>query len=139
MSSYAELIYLMGAMVVFSLLSVTTARNFNSTRQTVYQAEAEYRAIAVAQDEIDKVQWIYDPTDLDPSSPSYVYKDYPITEEHTYGNSNQYTSTFIINGNSVLLEDDGAMKKYQVTISVLNQEVTPEVFITMDYIKSYTY
>jgi hypothetical protein len=89
MSSYAEIFYLLGAMVVFSFLSLNTARSFNSSRQTLYQAEAEYRAIAVVQDELDKVQWIYEPDDLDPSSGSYVYSSYPIEESHTYGDSDQ--------------------------------------------------
>lgn len=76
MSSYAELTYLIGAMVIFGFLSLNTARSFNSNRQAIYQAEAEYRAIAVAQDELDKVQWIYDSDELDPSSGNYVYSSY---------------------------------------------------------------
>ncbi len=139
MSSYAELTYLIGAMIIFGFLSLNTARSFNSNRQAIYQAEAEYRAIAVAQDELDKVQWIYEPDDLDPTSGSYVYASYPIEEVHSYGSSDQYSSTFIINGTSELIEDTGSMKKYQVTVSVLNQNVTPEVFITLEYVKSYTY
>jgi hypothetical protein len=139
MSSYAELTYLIGAMVIFGFLSLNTARSFNSNRQAIYQAEAEYRAIAVAQDELDKVQWIYDSDELDQSSGNYVYSSYPIEEVHNYGSSDQYSSTFIINGTSELIEDTGSMKKYQVTVSVLNQNVTPEVFITLEYVKSYTY
>ncbi|MCR9131785.1 MAG: hypothetical protein NXI08_04395 [bacterium] len=139
MSSYAELTYLIGAMVIFGFLSLNTARSFNSNRQAIYQAEAEYRAIAVAQDELDKVQWIYDSDELDPSSGNYVYSSYPIEEVHNYGSSDQYSSTFIINGTSELIEDTGSMKKYQVTVTVLNQNVTPEVFITLEYVKSYTY
>lgn len=139
MSSYAEIFYLLGAMVVFSFLSLNTSRSFNSSRQTVYQAEAEYRAIAVAQDELDKVQWIYEPDDLDPDASSYVYSNYPVTETQTYGSNDQYSTEFIIDGNSELIEDTGSMKRYQVTVSVLNQNVTPEVFITLEYVKSYTY
>ncbi len=139
MTSYSEIFYLLGAMVVFSFLSLNTARSFNSSRQTIYQAEAEYRAIAVAQDELDKVQWIYEPDDLDPSSGSYVYANYPVELSQTYGSNDEYTTTFVIDGNSELIEDTGSMKRYQVTVSVLNQNVTPEVFITLEYVKSYTY
>ncbi len=139
MASYAELFYLFGAMMIFSMLSLNTSRSFNSTRQNIYRAEAEYRAVAVGQDELDKVQWIYNPADLDPSSSSYVYENYPDTVTHTYGSSGQFSSTFVINGTSVLLEDTGSMKRFQVSVSVLNQEITPEIFITLDYVKSYTY
>ncbi len=121
------------------MLSLNTARSFNSTRQTIYQSEAQYRAIAVAQDEIDKVQWIYEPSDLDPSSGSYTYQSYPVTVTQNYGPSNEYTSSFTLYGTSELLEDTGSMKRYQVTVSVLNTEVEPDIFITMDIIKSYTY
>lgn len=139
MSSYAELFYLVGAMMVFSMLSLNTARSFNSSRQTIYQAEAEYRAIAVAQDELDKVLWIYEPDDLDPTSGTYVYANYPVQETHTYGSSNQYSSTFTVNGTSELIEDTGSMKRYQVAVTVVNQNVDPEVQITLEYVKSYTY
>ena len=65
MSSYAEIIFLTAAMVVFSMLAINTSRSYNQSRQTLYRAEAEYRAIAIAQDELDKVQWIYAEEELD--------------------------------------------------------------------------
>ncbi len=139
MSAYAELTYLIGAMVIFGFLSLNTARSFNSSRQSIYQAEAEYRAIAVAQDELDKVQWIYDSDELDPNSTNYVYENYPVNEIHNYGAGDEYNSTFLINGTSELVEDTGSMKTYQITVSVLNQNVTPEAFITLEYVKSYNY
>ena len=139
MTSYAELFYLVGAMLVFSMLTLNTARSFNSTRQSIYQAEAEYRAVAVAQDEIDKIQWIYDPEDLDPSSSSYVYDDYPIDQTHYYGENDEYSAVFTINGTSELIEDTGSMKRYQVTVTVVNDDVDPGVSISMDYVKSYSY
>jgi hypothetical protein len=139
MTSYSEILYLIAAMVVFSFLSLNTAKSFNNSRQTLYIAEAESRAIAVAQDELDKVQWIYDPNDLNPNSASYVYANYPIIETQSYGNNDQYTSTFIISGTSDLIEDTGTMKRYQVVISVLNQQVTPDIFINLEYVKSYSY
>ncbi len=139
MSSYAELTYLLGAMIVFGFLTLNTSRSFNSSRQTLYQAESEYRAIAAAQDEIDKVQWIYDPNDLDPSSGSYVYTNYPIIESVTFGPNDEYSTSYIINGTSELIEDTGSMKRFQVVISVLDQNVTPNVFVTLEFIKSYSY
>ncbi|MFV1884472.1 MAG: hypothetical protein ACMZ7B_08295 [Balneola sp.] len=139
MTSYAEIIYLTVAMVVFSMLSINTAKNFNTSRSNIYRTELEYRAIAVAQDELDKVQWIYDDNELDPNNASYVYANYPITETHTYGSSNEYSSSYVIDAHSVLIGDNGSQKRYQVTVSVLNDEVNPDVFITMDYVKSYSY
>ncbi|MEQ9308786.1 MAG: hypothetical protein RLN90_04975 [Balneolaceae bacterium] len=139
MSGYAEILYLTIAMIVFAMLSINTARNFNSSRQSLYQTEVEYRAIAVAQDELDKVQWIYDDNQLDPDNGSYVYTNYPITETHTYGSSDQYSDEFVIYAESELIVDTGSQKRYQVSVSVLNQNVEPEVFITLDYVKTYAY
>lgn len=126
-------------MILFSMLSMNTARNFNQTRQAFYRGEAEYRAVAVAQDELDKVQWIYNDEELNPESNSYVYEDYPVEEEHTYGSNDSYTDTFKIFGSSVLIGDDGSQKRYQVSVTVLNERPEPDVFVTLDYVKSYSY
>ncbi len=139
MASYAEIIYLTVAMMIFSTLAMNTARNYNSTRTELYRTELEYRSIAVAQDELDKVQWIYDDTDLDPTSGSYVYSAYPVTETHTYGSTDQYSSDFVVYAESELIEDTGSQKRYQVTVSVLNESLDPSIFVTLDYVKSYSY
>ncbi|GAB5408502.1 MAG: hypothetical protein BalsKO_08670 [Balneolaceae bacterium] len=139
MSGYAEILYLTIAMIVFAMLSINTATNFNNSRQNLYRVEVEYRAIAVAQDELDKVQWIYDDDELDPTDGSYVYTNYPLTETHNYGSSDQYSDDFVIYAESELIVDTGSQKRYQVSVSVLNQNVDPEVFITLDYVKSYSY
>lgn len=139
MASYHELILLTAAMMIFAMLSMNTAKNFNSTRTNIYRTELEYRAIAVAQDELDKVQWIYDDTELDPDDANYVYEDYPITEIHSYDLNDQYSNEFIIYAESELIEDNGTQKRYQVGVTVLNESVSPEVFVTLDYVKSYAY
>lgn len=139
MASYAEIIYLTVAMMIFAMLAMNTSKNFNSTRSSLYRTEVEYRAIAVAQDELDKVQWIYDDNQLDSSDGSYVYADYPSTETHTYGSSDQYSDEFTIFASSNLIEDTGNQKRYQVSVSVINQNVEPNVTVTLDYVKSYSY
>ena len=139
MTSYSEIIYLISAMVVFSYLSLNTAKSFNNSRQTLYSTEAEIRAITFAQDELNKLQWSYDHNDLDVNNAQYIFLGYPILKTETYGDSDQYTSTFMINGTSDLIEDTGIIKRYQIVISVLNLEVIPEIFINLEYVKSYTY
>ena len=139
MTSYSEILYLLVAMTVFSFLSLNTAKSFNNFRQTIYASKIESIAMSVAQAELDKVQWIYDPNDLNPNSANYIYANYPITKTQSYGNNDEYTSTFTISGTSDLIQDTGSMKRYQVVISVLNQQVTPDVFINLEYVKSYSY
>jgi len=139
MSGYSEILYLVAGMMVFSMLSINTARNYNSTRQNIYRSEMEYRAIAVAQDEIDKVQWIYDDRELDPDNTSYVYEDYPLTQDFLYGPDEEYSDEFIIHAQSREIFDDGNQKRYQVTVSVINQSITPPIFVALDYVKTYNY
>ena len=136
MTSYSEIIYLTAALMIFSLLAVNTTRNFNQSRSNIYRSEVEYRAIAVAQDIIDKVQWVNKADELNPNSTSYLYADHPISITERYGPTNKYSDTFTVYANSELLDDTGSMKRYQITVSVLNEELYPEVFVTLDFTKS---
>ncbi len=137
MSSYSDIIFLTAALIVFSSLAVNTARNYQTTSQNRYKSDIEFRAIAVAQDEIDKVQWIYDQAQLDPASPSYTYTNYPKTETLRYGSSQQYSEDFSVSAASQLIEDSMLQKRYRVTVTVTNSQVTPEVSVTLNYIKTY--
>tara|TARA_Y100001935_G_scaffold255672_1_gene271227 strand:+ start:32421 stop:32840 length:420 start_codon:yes stop_codon:yes gene_type:complete len=139
MSSYAEIIFLTAAMMVFSMLAINTSRSYNQSRQTLYRAEAEYRAIAIAQDELDKVQWIYAEEELDPDDGRYIYSDYPKTITYNYGSSDQYSDDFYLYAESEMIEDDGSIRRYQVGVTVVNTTFDPDIFITLNYVKSYSY
>lgn len=137
MSSYSDIIFLSAALVVFSSLAVNTARNYQTTSQNRYKSDIEFRAIAVAQDEIDKVQWIYDQAQLDPASPSYIYNGYPKTETVLYGSSQEYSEDFSIAASSLLVENSALQKRFRVTVTVTNSQVSPEISVTLNYIKTY--
>ncbi|RNC85711.1 MAG: hypothetical protein ED557_02760 [Balneola sp.] len=137
MSSYSDIIFLSAALVVFSSLAVNTARNYQTTSQNRYKSDIEFRAIAVAQDEIDKVQWIYDQAQLNSASPSYIYSNYPKTETLLYGSSQQYSENFSIEASSELIEDSMLQKRYRVTVIVTNNQVSPDISVTLNYIKTY--
>lgn len=57
MESYYDIIYLMGAMLIFSLLTIQTNRMFQINNRIQINSEIEYNAISVAQDQIDKIRW----------------------------------------------------------------------------------
>lgn len=137
MSSYSDIIYLTGALIVFSSLTVNTAKSFQTSSKLRYAADIEFRAIAVTQDEIDKIQWIYDKSELDSTSSSYIYKNFPITETITNGSSGQYSEVFTIDANSTLIENTSSQKRYQVTVTTTNNAMEPAVSVTMSYIKTY--
>jgi hypothetical protein len=58
MNDYSDLIYLIGAMIVFSMLSLNATRMMVESDQLQAGAEIEYNAIAIAQDYIDEIKWI---------------------------------------------------------------------------------
>ena len=58
MTDYSDLVYLMGGMIIFSLLSLQTTRLFQLNNRVQMNAEIEYNAISIAQNEIDQIKWI---------------------------------------------------------------------------------
>ena len=58
MNDYSDLIYLMGAMIIFSLLSVQTTRLFQINSKMQVRGEITYNAISIAESQIEKVRWL---------------------------------------------------------------------------------
>ncbi|WP_138430326.1 hypothetical protein [Fodinibius saliphilus] len=58
MNDYSDIIFLMGAMIVFSLLTLQTSRLFQMNNQVKINGEVEYNAIAIAQDQVDQIRWL---------------------------------------------------------------------------------
>ncbi|NGP87820.1 hypothetical protein [Fodinibius halophilus] len=65
MNDYSDIIFLMGAMIVFSMLTVQTFHLFQMNNQVKINGEVEYNAIAVAQDQVDKLRWARNETEFD--------------------------------------------------------------------------
>lgn len=58
MHDYADIIYLMGAMLIFSLLSLQANRMFLTNTKMRVETEVEYHAVALAQDYADQILWM---------------------------------------------------------------------------------
>lgn len=136
MSDYSDLIFLTGAMIVFSMLSMNTTRNFQSTAQRIYQTDIEYRALSLAQDEIEVVRWASE-SDLNPNSSNYLYEDDPVQRTIYYGNSDQYSETFELKRSSTQIQNSADMNRYRIRVIVESDAVTPEISDTLEYIKSF--
>ncbi|MTI89164.1 MAG: hypothetical protein FH748_14500 [Balneolaceae bacterium] len=137
MSNYSDILYLTVAMVVFSILTINTARSFQFTADTLVRADLEYRATAIAQDEIDQIRWETDENKLDPEHDDYLFDSYPQNQAITYGNENEYSETFKVNGKSTLIENTSSMKRYKVTITTTSNSIDPKVEVSLEFIKSY--
>ncbi|WP_018127657.1 hypothetical protein [Balneola vulgaris] len=138
MSDYSDLLLLLGAMVAFSLLSVTTAVTFQSNSDIVYNSEVEYRAVALAQGIIDEMRWFTDEDLFKSSNTQYYFKNYPETRTISYGSGgNQYTADYIVSGTSRLIASTADVNKYEVLINVKNTSTSKDVSATLQFIKSF--
>ncbi|MEX0845426.1 MAG: hypothetical protein WD022_09085 [Balneolaceae bacterium] len=148
MSDYSDLIFLTAAMVVFGMLTINTARSFQTTSDTMIRSDLEYRAIAIAQDEIDAIRWIQarskngpkvpmDP--FDPNNNNFLYDDNPIQKTITYGSSGQYSETFSVNREAELLENTTDQRTYKITVTVESSAVNPPLSVSLDFIRTLTF
>jgi hypothetical protein len=137
MSDYSDLIFLTGAMIVFSMLSMNTTRNFQSTAQRIYQTDIEYRALSLAQDEIEVVRWAKEKHLNPDDGNNYLYDDDPVQRTIYYGNSDQYSETFELKRSSLRIENSSDMRRYRVQVIVESDAVTPAISDTLEYIKSF--
>jgi len=140
MNDYSDVLYLTAAMVIYSLLTINTAKSFLSTSENVIRADVEYRTIVKAQDEIDEVKLIprEDENRLNPNHIDYMFVNYPVTSVESFGTNNQYSDTYIISGQSEYIDEgDPLVRRYRVTITVQNQSITPSTEVNLIFIKSF--
>lgn len=148
MSDYSDIIFLTAAMMVFGMLTINTARSFQTTSDTMIRSDLEYRALAIAQDEIDAIRWVqarskngptfpYDP--FDPDNSNYLYDTNPVQKSITYGKDDQYSETFSIDRSAELLEDLTDQRTYKIIINVKSNAVDPAVTTTLTFIRTLTF
>lgn len=148
MSDYSDIIFLTAAMMVFGMLTINTARSFQTTSDTMIRADLEYRALAIAQDEIDAIRWVqarskngpkapYDP--FDPENSNYLYNTNPIQRTENYGSSDQYSETFNVYRSAELLEDLTNQRTYKISIDVRSNAVDPPISTTLTFIRTLTF
>lgn len=108
MNDYSDIIYLIGAMVMFSILTLNVSRTIVMNSKELSKSEIEYSGIALAQGYADRAQWA-EPGELDPDSSAYVFDatgkepagcDYshnnPCKETLHLGASGQYSVDYYI-------------------------------------------
>lgn len=58
MQGYDEILYVIGAMIIFSILTLQVNKMFLKSETSSLEGEVEYNAIAVAQDYVDQMRWM---------------------------------------------------------------------------------
>lgn len=148
MSDYSDIIFLTAAMMVFGMLTINTARSFQTTSDTMIRADLEYRALAIAQDEIDAIRWVqarskngpkapYDP--FDPDNSNYLYDTNPVQRSVTYGKDGQYSEVFNVYRSAELLDDISNQRTYKITVEVKSNAVNPPLSASLSFIRTLTF
>lgn len=137
MSDYSDLLYLIAAMLVFSLLSMNVASTFRMSNTALVHSEIEYNAISVLQDEVEEIRWLENDAQEQIDSTiggTYRYES-PITKTTTVdGNEIDYT----LSGNykKVTFPDLG-IDSYKITLTVTSSFLPEEQRITQTVIKNF--
>ncbi len=138
MNDYSDLIFLMASMIMLSMITLNTSKTYLTSQDQIIRTQLEYRTMAAAQNQIDAIRWVSSPNQLDSSSGSYVFASFPITRTITYGEQDQYSETITINAAAQLVEDTSTMERYRVTVTASSDALTPNINVTLDYLKSFT-
>lgn len=137
MNDFSDVILLIGAMVAFSMLSMTTARTFQSDSNLIINSELEHRAISTGQAIIDEMRWLTNENEFKPANNIYYFKDYPKDVTMTYGKNNEYSSTYAVNGSSTLVSSTGGLNRYLIKVNVRNTNAPNSSAINLEFIKSF--
>lgn len=138
MNNFSDVIILMVAMTLFSTFTLTSARNFNLSSGDLARSDAEYRAIATAQNELDYIRWVDQPTKLKPGSTNYLFNNYPVSKLSYFGKNNRYQEPITVQAESFLLDEDASIARYKVIVTVTNTEFSPTISSTVSTIKSFS-
>ena len=138
MNDYSDIIFLMASMIMLSMITLNTSKTYLTSADQIVRTQLEYRAMSAAQDEIDNIRWITTPNELTSTDAAYVFSNYPITRTVTFGENDQYTESVTIAASSVRVENTSTMERYRVTVTATSTAVTPNVNVTLDYLKSFT-
>jgi len=135
MNDYSDLLFLIGAMVVFAMLSINASNIFRINNSGLVLAEVEYNAIALAQDEIDEVRWLPDEEidQLDPGDPAYRYAN---TVTKTVEIDDQEIDYQLSGTSTPITFSDLDITSFKVKVTV-NSQYLPGQEITQTTIKSF--
>lgn len=137
MGDYSDLIFLVGAIIVFSMLSLQASRTFQLNNLVQINAEIEYNAVSIAQNEIDQIRWIKSASVFNSHVNSFP-KQVPLIVE----NDTLWFTVELEASDFSIPNTDVTNKK--VTVTVYNEylktnrnDSAGDRFIQLQYIKSF--
>ena len=136
MNDISDILFLGAAMVIFSMLTINTARSYQFTSDTMVRSDIEYRAIAIAQSEIDEIRWAGENL-VDPDDANYLFEDDPITRTVNYGEGNAYSQEVKITRTSTQIENSASRNRYKISIIVEIDALNPPISTELTYVKTF--
>lgn len=116
MTDYSDIFFLMGAMVMFSLLTLSVNRTLLTNEMNRVGHESNYYALTVAQESIDEFRWVKTEPELDAELDTY-----PKTINYKNDTDQDASIPFRVNINkttSVIETDD--VRTVELVINVQN-------------------
>ena len=140
MQGYDEILYVIGAMIIFSMLTLQVNQMFIKNESASVDGEIEYNAIAVAQDFVDRIKWMTDDSEL-----TSLTNKFPREIEVPAGSGGGTLPYYVeITFNDVNIPDSNVDTKH-VFITVRSKFLGDEEdatednnnYVKMDFIKSF--
>ncbi|HKL14259.1 MAG TPA: hypothetical protein VJ915_01420 [Balneolaceae bacterium] len=116
MTDYSDIFFLMGAMVMFSFLTLSVNRTLLTNEMNRVGHESNYYALTVAQESIDELRWVKTEAELDAELDTY-----PKTINYKNDTDQDASIPFSVNINkttSVIETDD--VRTIELVINVQN-------------------
>ena len=138
MQGYDEVLYVVGAMIIFSLLSIQVNQMFIKNDQNIADGEVEYNAISLAEEHIDRIKFMTKFKDLK----DYVNK-YPEYDTVDVGNGDLRYYVEIdhqdenISGSNVINRHVFITVRSEYLGNGKDATVDNNNFVKMDFIKSF--
>jgi len=133
MVDYSDVIFLIGAMIIFSFLSRNAANRFFQSDVGYFQTDVEYEGVALAQSIIDEVKWTSSSSELSALASSYDGTTYTVSvRDGDYSidyNVSMKVTNVSISGSIVLNKE--------VTLRITSEYLPENSFIEMKYVKSF--
>lgn len=114
MADYSDIIFLMGAIIMFSMLTLSVNRTLLMNDLNLVGHEINYYALSVAQEEVDEIRWLRSEADLDQR-----LSDYPkmVNYQTDSGQSGTLPFNVDITKGTAIIEND-EIRTIQLSIKV---------------------
>lgn len=137
MNDFTDVFYVIGAMIIFSILSVNTFNYIGINEEFQYQSELQQNAVVVANEVITEMRWISDKDRFNPNRGDFVGNDYPRTVTMVVGDDDEFEFDYDVDvqvNDTTIAGSNSVNKAIYVTVS--SEYLEDNQKVRMRYIKT---